>query len=121
MSVLIEAVISCARQGVKPPISRRAEEYPEYGRWMGLQGLRYVASWVTADLRRCDQVMECDDPALLAQWTARWEDLVEFEIVPVVTSAEAAAVPADCKEEDSCQLYAEIPLSDGGLWILTEL
>jgi len=35
--------------------------------------------------------MECEDRALLAQWTARWEDLIEFEVFPVVTSAEAAA------------------------------
>jgi hypothetical protein len=54
-------------------------------------GLHYVASWVTEDLRRCFQVMDCDDRALLAQWTARWEDLIAFEVIPVVTSAEAAA------------------------------
>ena len=55
------------------------------------EGLRYVSSWVTGDLRRCFQIMECEDPALLAQWTARWKDLIEFEIIPVVTSAEALA------------------------------
>jgi hypothetical protein len=33
--------------------------------------------------------MECDDPALLDQWMANWRDLAEFEVVPVVTSAEA--------------------------------
>jgi hypothetical protein len=35
--------------------------------------------------------METDDPQLLDEWTARWSDLVEFEVVPVITSAEAAA------------------------------
>jgi hypothetical protein len=54
-------------------------------------GLRYVASWVSAAGDRCFQLMECDDPALLEQWTARWDDLVAFEIVPVIDSAEAAA------------------------------
>ncbi len=34
--------------------------------------------------------MECDDPELFREWVACWEDLVEFEIVPVVTSREAA-------------------------------
>ena len=29
------------------------------------EGLRYVSSWVTRDLQRCYQVMECDDPQLL--------------------------------------------------------
>jgi hypothetical protein len=53
-------------------------------------GLRYVASWVTADLARCFQVMECDDVTLLQRWTAQWSDLVEFEIVPVVEGAATA-------------------------------
>jgi uncharacterized protein DUF3303 len=69
------------------PVYRR---FRDQGR-MAPEGLRYVASWVTQDLRRCFQIMECDDPALLEQWTARWRDLVEFEIIPVVTSAEAVA------------------------------
>jgi len=54
------------------------------------QGIDYRGSWVTADLGRCFQVMECEDPRLLEQWTSGWSDLVEFEILPVVTSAEAA-------------------------------
>jgi hypothetical protein len=29
---------------------------------------------------------------VLAEWTAHWDDLVDFEIVPVISSAEAAAV-----------------------------
>ena len=32
--------------------------------------------------------MECDDARLLQQWVAFWSDLAEFEIVPVVPSAE---------------------------------
>ena len=35
--------------------------------------------------------MECEDPQLLAQWMARWEDLIKFEVTPVITSAEAVA------------------------------
>ena len=56
--------------------------------------LRYVAGWVTDDFRCCFQIMECDDRALLTQWMARWDDLVEFEVIPVVTSAEAVATLA---------------------------
>jgi hypothetical protein len=49
---------------------------------------------VTSDLKHCYQVMECDDRSLLDQWLAQWEDIVEFECIPVITSAEAAsAVP----------------------------
>ena len=51
-------------------------------------GLAFVGSWVTADLGRCFQLMECDDATLLQTWVARWSDLIEFEIVPVVPSKE---------------------------------
>jgi hypothetical protein len=54
-------------------------------------GLRYLGSWVTPDLARCYQVMECDDRALLDEWMSAWQDIVEFEVHPVITSAEAAA------------------------------
>jgi len=64
--------------------------FRERGR-MAPEGLRYVSSWVTRDGARCFQVMECDDPALLDEWMAAWADLVEFEVVPVMSSAEAVA------------------------------
>jgi len=50
-----------------------------------------VASWVTSDYSQCFQLMECDDPALLEEWMGCWKDLVEFEVTPVMTSAEAVA------------------------------
>ena len=53
-------------------------------------GLRYVDSWVRADLGGCFQLMECDDLALLQRWVAAWEDLTQFEIVPVTPSAVTA-------------------------------
>jgi len=58
---------------------------------MAPDGLRYVQSWVTADFERCFQIMECDDPAILSQWMDRWRDLVSFEVLPVMTSADAVA------------------------------
>lgn len=33
--------------------------------------------------------METDDPELLDEWIANWQDLVNFEIYPVIDSAEA--------------------------------
>jgi hypothetical protein len=63
----------------------------EHGRMMP-DGLGYVDSWVDATFGRCFQLMECDDLSLLMTWISRWSDLVDFEIVPVVTSAEASAV-----------------------------
>ena len=55
------------------------------------EGLSYVDSWVTSDLRHCYQIMECEDPELLQKWIAAWEDLVEFEVHPVISSSEAAS------------------------------
>jgi hypothetical protein len=54
-------------------------------------GLEYVESWVDERLDRCFQLMETDDPSLFDEWIGRWNDLADFEIVPVLSSAEAAA------------------------------
>jgi hypothetical protein len=64
--------------------------FREHGRGAP-EGLTYVNSWIEANFDRCFQVMECDDPRLLQQWVAFWSDLIEFEIVPVVPSAETRA------------------------------
>lgn len=53
--------------------------------------MEYVASWVTTDHAHCYQVMRAAEPRLLEQWIAQWRDLVDFEVIPVITSAEAAA------------------------------
>ncbi len=58
-------------------------------------GVRHIGNWVTRDLARCYQVIECDDRGLLDQWMSRWVDLMRFEVIPVGTSAEAAAIVAD--------------------------
>ena len=52
-------------------------------------GLTYVGSWITDDLTRCYQVMECDDQALLDEWISQWADLMDFEVLPVISSQEA--------------------------------
>jgi hypothetical protein len=83
-------VIEQFRGGDAVPVYRR---FRAQGR-LAPEGLRYVASWVTEDFRRCFQVMECDDPRLLDEWMARWEDLVEFEVLAVMPSADAAAAIA---------------------------
>ena len=80
-------VIEHYRPGRAPEIYGR---FRERGR-MAPEGLRYVASWVDLNFERCFQVMETEDQALFKQWMANWDDLVDFEIVPVRTSADAAA------------------------------
>ncbi len=61
----------------------------EQGRMMP-EGLKFVSSWVAADLSRCFQLMECDDPTLFQRWIAEWCDLMEFEVVPVSLGSETA-------------------------------
>jgi len=58
------------------------------------EGIAYRGSWVTEDLSRCYQIMECDGQARLDQWIANWKDLVDFEVIPVITSAQALAAVA---------------------------
>jgi Protein of unknown function (DUF3303) len=77
------------RFGGRDGAAKVYRRYRERGRMMP-EGLRYLESWVEPDYGRCFQLMECDDPRLFEQWTLRWQDLVEFEIVPVVTSKQAA-------------------------------
>lgn len=62
----------------------------EKGRLMP-EGLHYVNSWISEDFSTCWQVMETDDQTKFSEWTRNWDDLVEFEIVPVMSSAEARA------------------------------
>jgi hypothetical protein len=81
-------VIERFRDRAAKPVYDRASE----GGRMMPDGLRYVDSWVEANFARCFQLMECDDLSLLMTWISRWSDLVDFEVVPVVTSSEAASI-----------------------------
>ena len=80
-------VVEHFKNGDAVPVYRR---FREQGR-LAPAGVNYVGSWVTPDLTRCFQIMEAPDRALLDQWLARWTDLVDFDVIPVITSAEAAA------------------------------
>ena len=73
-------------QGQEEAVYRR---FRDEGR-LAPEGLRYVSSWVTQDLQRCYQIMECSDSRLLDEWIDRWKDLVKFEVIPVMTSQQAA-------------------------------
>jgi hypothetical protein len=54
------------------------------------EGLKYVESWVETNYNRCFQIMECDDASLFHKWIVNWQDLIDFEIVPVMESKQAA-------------------------------
>ncbi len=64
------------------------DRFRERGR-MTPEGLAYVSSWVDTKLERCFQIMETSDPKLMTEWTAHWSDIVDFEVVPVMSSADA--------------------------------
>jgi hypothetical protein len=84
MRLLLYMVVERFTRGARPVYERAAEQ----GRKLP-KGLVYLDSWVDERLDRCFQLMETDDPRLIDEWTARWSDLAEFEIVPVIASPEA--------------------------------
>ena len=83
-------IIEHFRGGDPIPVYRR---FRDRGR-MAPDDVRYVNSWVTSDLSRCYQVMESPDRARLDEWLQRWRDLVDFDVVPVITSSDAQALVA---------------------------
>jgi hypothetical protein len=79
-------VIETFRHGPQAVYTRAAER----GRLLP-HGLAYLDSWVDErGLDRCFQLMEPEDPRLFGEWIAEWSDLADFEIVPVIDTAEAA-------------------------------
>jgi hypothetical protein len=79
-------VVETFVQGARPVYERAAEK----GRMLPT-GVLYVDSWIDESLQRCFQLMETDDPSALDEWIGEWGDLVRFEIVPLISSSEAAA------------------------------
>jgi Protein of unknown function (DUF3303) len=86
MAKTLYMVIEHFKGGDAVPVYRR---FREHGR-LAPQGLSYVSSWVDTNFERCYQLMETDNRLLLDEWMARWRDIVDFEVHPVITSAEAA-------------------------------
>ena len=79
-------IIETFTQGPGPVYAR----FRQRGR-LAPEGLHYVSSVVTADGRRCYQLMACDERRLLDEWMSAWADPVDFEVIPVISSAEAAS------------------------------
>jgi hypothetical protein len=78
-------VIERFKEGDPLPVYRR---FRDHGR-LAPADLAYVASWVANDLQTCYQLMEGNDASSLEEWMKQWRDLVDFDVVPVLTSAEA--------------------------------
>jgi hypothetical protein len=87
---MLYMVLEKFKDGAAPEIYRRVRER---GRLMP-EGLKYVSSWVDLEFKRCFQLMESDDPSLFESWIREWDDVTEFEVIPVQTSAQAAQAMA---------------------------
>ena len=77
-------VIESFKGGDPKPVGER---FRRCGRMLP-EGITYHATWVDSAATRCFQVMEAADPELLKVWVRHWEDLIDFEIIPVLTSSE---------------------------------
>ena len=82
---MLYMIIESFKNGDPVPVYRR---FRDRGR-LAPDGLGYISSWVTSDMAKCYQLMECENRSLLDQWIASWNDLVDFEVVPVITSTQA--------------------------------
>jgi hypothetical protein len=83
---MLYMVIEHFQNGDPVPVYQR---FRELGRQLP-EGLSYISSWVDTSLERCFQVMETDNRLLLETWIAHWNDIIDFEVYSVTTSAEAA-------------------------------
>jgi hypothetical protein len=77
-------VIERFKDGDPSPVGER---FKRKGRMLPA-GVAYQASWVDPAGARCFQVMAAPSAESLATWVERWDDLVDFEIVPVMASSE---------------------------------
>ena len=75
-------LIETFKDGKRPLVYER---FREKGRMLP-DGLTYIGSWVERDGNRCFQLMETENEELFDVWTAKWRDLVDFEVIPVTSS-----------------------------------
>lgn len=67
------------------------------------EGVEYKSSWMELSGARCFQIMEAPNQELLNEWVARWKDLVEFEIVPVLASSDFWDKRQNRVEQQKCR------------------
>jgi hypothetical protein len=85
---MLYMVIERFKEGDAPQIYQRLRDK---GRMMP-EGLEYVSSWIDLDFKICYQLMRTENASLFSRWTDAWKDLMDFEIVPVRTSAEVISM-----------------------------
>lgn len=80
--MVIEKFNDCDARPVYRRLAEKGRKLPD--------GLVYIDSWIEANFNRCFQLMECDDATAFQKWIIEWQDLIEFEIIPVVESKKTA-------------------------------
>ena len=85
---MLYMVIERFKENAALEIYRR---FREKGRMMP-EGLEYISSWIDLDFKRCWQLMQTEDFALFDRWIENWQDLMDFDILPVRTSAQAVEI-----------------------------
>jgi uncharacterized protein DUF3303 len=80
---MLVMVIERFKQNAQPV----GERFKQQGRMLP-ETVTYQASWVDQVGGRCFQVMEAPDVEAVQPWIQQWDDLIEFEIIPVLTSAD---------------------------------
>lgn len=64
------------------------KRFDEKGRMLP-DGVVYINSWIDENVATYYQVMESDSSEKINTWVGRWNDLADFEIIPVINSAQA--------------------------------
>ena len=64
------------------------QRFEEKGRMLP-EGVKYINSWIDERITVCYQVMESDSTEKINEWIGKWNDLVDFEVIPVITSLQA--------------------------------
>jgi hypothetical protein len=82
---MLYMIIETFHPGKSKEIYKR---FDEQGRMMP-EGVQYINSWIDEDVKTCFQVMESDTKEKLYEWISHWSDLADFEVIPVITSAQA--------------------------------
>ena len=83
---MLYMIVEHFKNGDPIPVYQR---FRDRGR-LAPNGLHYISSWVDEKFERCFQIMETADRGLIDQWIANWNDIVEFDIFPIMPSKEAA-------------------------------
>lgn len=75
----------------KDKIKTLYQRFEEKGRMLP-EGVIYINSWIDEKVETCYQIMESRSLEKLQEWIEKWEDLADFEVIPVIDSATAKKV-----------------------------